>query len=86
VQLRFAEIGNLLEANLFTGRDDCGKQRGAPFVEVQLAPTGAEPQVQARALESTTIEVRLRNGRSLMVPVSFEARHLRALLAVVESC
>jgi hypothetical protein len=58
----------------------------APFVEVQLAPTGAEPQVQARALESTTIEVRLRNGRSLMVPASFEARHLRALLAVVESC
>jgi hypothetical protein len=54
----------------------------APFVEVQLA----EPRVQARALGSTVIEVRLKNGRSLMVAARFDARHLRALLAVVESC
>ncbi len=54
----------------------------APFVEVQLA----EPRVQAWALGSTAIEVRLKNGRSLMVAASFDARHLRALLAVVESC
>jgi transposase-like protein len=53
-----------------------------PFVEVQLA----EPRVQARALGSTTIEVRLNNGRSLMVAARFDARHLQALLAVVESC
>jgi transposase-like protein len=58
----------------------------APFMEVQLAQPGAEPRVQARALGSTSIEVRLRNGRSLMVAASFDARHLRALLAVVESC
>ena len=58
----------------------------APFVEVQLAQPGAEARVQARALGSTSIEVRLRNGRSLMVAASFDARHLRALLAVVESC
>jgi len=58
----------------------------APFVEVQLAQLGVEPRVQARALGSTSIEVRLRNGRSLMVAASFDARHLRALLAVVESC
>ena len=60
---------------------------GAPFVELQLAQPGAEARVQARALGScTSIEVRLRNGRSLMVAASFDARHLRALLAVVESC
>src|SRR6202047_3290645 len=59
---------------------------GAPFVEVQLAQPGVEPRAQARALGSTTIEVRLRNGRSLMVAANFDARHLRALLAVVESC
>jgi hypothetical protein len=59
---------------------------GARFVEVQLAQPGAEPRVQGRALGSSTIEVRLRNGRSLMVAASFDARHLRALLAVVESC
>ena len=59
---------------------------GAPFVEVQLAQPGVEPRAQARALGSTTIEVRLGNGRSLMVGASFDAGHLRALLAVVESC
>jgi hypothetical protein len=58
----------------------------APFLEVQLAQPGVEPRVQARALASTSIEVRLRNGRSLMVAAAFDARHLRALLAVVESC
>ena len=36
------------------------------------------------ALEST-IEVRLSNGRSLIVPPEFEANHLRALLVMVES-
>jgi ATP-dependent helicase YprA (DUF1998 family) len=58
----------------------------APFVEVQLAQPGVEPRVQARASGSTSIEVRLRSGRSLMVAANFDARHLRALLAVVESC
>ena len=58
----------------------------APFVEVQLAPPGVGPREQARALGSTSIEVRLRNGRSLMVAASFDACHLRALLTVVESC
>src|ERR1700684_3780361 len=38
----------------------------APFVEVQLAQPGVEPRVQARALGSTSIEVPLRNGRSLV--------------------
>ena len=42
-------------------------------MEVQLAHPGVEPRVQARALGSTTIEVRLRNGRSLMVAASFDA-------------
>src|ERR1700735_1776892 len=58
----------------------------ASFVEVQLAQPGVESRVQPRALGSTTIEVRLKNGRSLVVAASFDARHLRALLAVVESC
>lgn len=60
--------------------------RRAPFVEVQLAQPGAEPRAQARGSGSTTIEVRLKNGRSLMVAARFDVRHLRALLAVVESC
>ena len=54
-------------------------------MEVQLAQPGAEPRVKARALGSTTIEVRLKNGRSLMVAAGFDGHHLRALLAVASA-
>jgi len=54
------------------------------FVEVQvvhpqLSPTGSGSAAGA------TIEVRLSNGRSLIVAPEFDTSHLRALLAVVES-
>ena len=55
-----------------------------PFVEVQVV----HPQLSRRPFRSAvgaTIEVRLSNGRSLMVAPEFDASHLRALLAVVES-
>jgi transposase-like protein len=54
------------------------------FVEVRVA----KPQQSERGSGSglgSTIEVRLRNGRSLVVAPSFDASHLRAVLAVVES-
>jgi len=54
-----------------------------PFVEVQVA----KPALRLRHSPSApgaTIEVRLSNGRSLMVAPEFDARHLRALLAVLE--
>jgi len=54
------------------------------FVEVQVA----EPQLKPRhpgSVPESTIEVRLSNGRSLIVGPEFDASHLRALLAVVES-
>jgi len=54
------------------------------FVEVQVAQAQRRPKHSRSALESS-IEVRLSNGRSLMVPLEFDASHLRALLAVVES-
>ena len=54
------------------------------FVEVRVARAQAKPQ-QLRSLPATTIEVRLSNGRSLMVTPEFDASHLRAVLAVVES-
>jgi transposase-like protein len=53
------------------------------FVEVELAKANRE-RGQARLGLGTRIEVRLRNGRSLMVAPEFDANHLRALLAVVE--
>jgi len=54
------------------------------FVEVQVAKPHLS-QRHARAALASTIEVRLSNGRSLLIAPSFDANHLRALLAVVES-
>jgi transposase-like protein len=82
----FCQNRELVQSQLIYWKRRLREATGAPFVEVQLAQPGAERGVKVRALGSTTIEVRLKNGRSLMVGASFDARHLRALLAVVESC
>jgi hypothetical protein len=51
----------------------------AKFVEVQVTePTGSAPG-------DPRVEVRLQNGRSLMVGRGFDPEHVRALLAVVEA-
>lgn len=50
----------------------------AKFLEVQVAEPAASAPGDSR------IEVRLQNGRSLVVGRGFDADHLRALLAVVE--
>lgn len=54
------------------------------FVEVGLTK-GQREEAGACLQLGTTIEVRLRNGRSLVVGPEFSASHLRAVLAVVES-
>jgi hypothetical protein len=54
------------------------------FVEVQVARPCLR-QRHSRSALGSTIEVRLSNGRSLIVAPEFDAGHLRALLAVVES-
>ena len=51
----------------------------ARFVEVQVAESPAIFAGDSR------IEVRLQNGRSLMVGREFDAEHVRGLLAVVEA-
>ncbi len=51
----------------------------ARFVEVQVAESPADVVGDSR------IEVRLQNGRSLMVGRGFDPKHVRALLAVVEA-
>jgi len=82
----FCQTRELVQSQLIYWKRRLREVERASFVEVQLAQPGAEPRVKARALGSPTIEVRLKNGRSLMVAASFDARHLRTLLAVVESC
>lgn len=51
------------------------------FLEVKVAAS-APAQTDLR---DQAIEVRVRHGRSLLVAPGFDANHLRALLAVVES-
>jgi hypothetical protein len=51
----------------------------ARFVEVQVAESPANLPGDSR------IEVRLQNGRSLMVGRGFDPEHVRGLLAVVEA-
>jgi hypothetical protein len=55
----------------------------ARFVEVQVG-VPAE-RVRPAEARSSAIEVRLREGRSLVVEPGFDASHLRALLAVLGS-
>jgi hypothetical protein len=54
------------------------------FVELQVAKPYPK-QKHSSSIPAATIEVRLSNGRSLMVAPEFDASHLRTLLAVVES-
>jgi hypothetical protein len=56
------------------------ESKSAKFVEVQVV----EPSAQVPTSDSR-IEVRLQNGRSLMIGRGFDAEHVRVLLAVVEA-
>jgi len=55
-------------------------QEGTPtkFVEVQVYERIASTS------SDSSVEIRLQNGRSLMVRPGFDAEHVRALLVVVE--
>ena len=53
--------------------------RPTKFLEVQV--TGRVPSTSGDA----GVEIRLRNGRSLLVRPGFDAAHVRALLVVVEA-
>jgi hypothetical protein len=55
------------------------KDTPAKFLEVQVT------KHEASAPEDSSVEIRLRNGRSLMVRPGFDAEHVLALLAVVEA-
>jgi hypothetical protein len=51
----------------------------AKFLEVQVK------ERYPSAPDDSSVEIRLRNGRSLMVRPGFDAEHVQALLAVVEA-
>jgi len=62
----------------FAWRKRLRESATARFLEVQLA----EPRPHTAG--DSLVEIRLQNGRSLMVRPGFDAGHVRALLAVVE--
>jgi transposase-like protein len=56
---------------------------GAKFVEVKVKESSERRKPEPE--HHRAIEIRLNNGRSLLVEAGFEASHLRALLAVLET-
>ena len=80
----FCRTRGLREALFYYWKKQLPEVARSQFVEVQVA----KPDLSRRhcgAAPGSTIEVRLGNGRSLMVAPEFNAGHLRALLAVLES-
>ena len=72
----FCRERGLCRPYFFTWKKRLQEDTQAKFLEVQVtegAPSGA------------AIEIRLQNGRSLMVRPGFDAGHVRALLAVAEA-
>jgi hypothetical protein len=65
----------------FAWKKRLSEAEAAQFVEVKVTAAARE----TRAVPGAAIEVRLKNERRLLVGPGFDANHLRALLAVVES-
>jgi transposase-like protein len=77
----FCRQRGLCAPHFFAWKKRLSQAEAAKFVEVKLAAATPEPS----AGRGSAIEIRLKNDRSLVVGPGFEANHLRALLAVVES-
>jgi len=80
----FCRTRGLREALFYYWKKQLQEVARSQFVEVRVAKPDLS-QGHPRAALGTTIEVRLRNGHILMVAPEFNAGHLRALLAVLES-
>ena len=80
----FCRTRGLREALFYYWKKQLQEVAGSQFVEVQVAKPDLGER-ESRAELGSTIEVRLHNGRSLMIAPEFNPGHLRALLAVLES-
>jgi transposase-like protein len=70
-------------SQMFSWKKRFREAAAAKFVEVAMKP--ALPATSAVAVRGGGIEVRLRGRRSLVVELGFDAGHLRALLAVLDT-
>ncbi|MGB2666283.1 MAG: hypothetical protein WAK48_19930 [Candidatus Acidiferrum sp.] len=75
----FCREHGLCRPYFFLWKKRLEKDTPTKFLEVQV--TGHAPSTPG----DSSVEIRLRNGRSLMVRPGFDAEHVRALLAVVEA-
>jgi hypothetical protein len=75
----FCRERNLCAPQFYWWKKRLRENPAARFVEVQVTESATSAQGDSR------IEVRLQNGRSLMVGRDFDPGHVRALLAVVEA-
>jgi len=75
----FCRERGLCRPYFFVWKKRLKKGTPAKFLEVQVTERGPSRCGDAG------VEIRLQNGRSLMVKPGFDAEHVRALLAVVEA-
>ena len=75
----FCRERELHASYFFAWRKRLRESATARFLEVQVA----EPRPHTAG--DSRVELRLQNGRSLMVGRGFDAEHVRALLAVAEA-
>jgi hypothetical protein len=80
----FCRERGLKSGQFFGWKKRLREAEAAKFVAVEVAPP-VEAKWPAQARLSRGIEVRLGGGRSLVVEPGFDAAHLRALLAVVDT-
>lgn len=79
----FCRERGLPVSQMFAWKRRLREAETAQFVEIDVKPC-SEPLHVAPA-RSAAIEVRLAGGRSLVVEPGFDAKHLRALLSVLEA-
>jgi hypothetical protein len=77
--MAFCRERGLCRPYFFTWKKRLQESTTAKFLEVQV--TERAPSMAGDA----GVEIRLQNGRSLMVRPGFDAGHVRALLTVVEA-
>ena len=75
----FCRERELHASYFFAWRKRLRESAGARFLEVQVA------KPRPHTAEDSLVELRLQNGRSLLVGRGFDAEHVRELLALAEA-
>jgi len=79
----FCHDRGLRDSLFYDWKNRLRKGEEAKFVEVKLKHSSEQRKPAAK--DNLAIEIRLNNGRSLLVKPGFDASHLRALVAVLET-